>query len=64
MHHFYCFSRVAYVMDLRGWEYLWKILATIGVVNFFFVVTIILPPPLGNVRKLRHVMRRFQVITS
>ena len=25
---------------------------------------IILPPPLGNVHKLQHVMQRFQVITS
>ena len=31
---------------------------------FGLVVTIILPPTLGNVHKLQHVMQRFQVITS
>src|SRR5215469_16689268 len=31
----------AYVMDMRGWEYLWKILATIGVANLFFFVIIV-----------------------
>ena len=28
-------------MDLRGWEYLWKILATIGVANLFLFVIIV-----------------------
>ena len=28
-------------MDLRGWEYLWKIFATIGIVNLFLFVIIV-----------------------
>src|SRR5215467_8323553 len=34
-------ASLSYVMDLRGWEYLWKILATIGVANLFFFVIIV-----------------------
>jgi len=36
MHNFYCFFRVAYVMDLRGWEYLWKTFANL----FLFVIIV------------------------
>jgi len=28
-------------MDLRGWEYLWKTFATIGIVNLFVFVIIV-----------------------
>jgi hypothetical protein len=35
-------------MDLRGWEYLWKILATIGVANLFFFVIIVLVFAIDN----------------
>jgi hypothetical protein len=35
-------------MDLRGWEYLWKVLATVGVANLFLFVVIVFVSGIDN----------------
>jgi hypothetical protein len=41
MNTFSKFPRVACVMDLRGWESLWKTFATVGVANLFLFFIIV-----------------------